>query len=81
MHTVEVWEGSELVGGLDGLALGAVFFGEIEMFHRRTDASKVALAHLVERLNFGGFRLLYTAELRDAPSRNAWRHRNSAFEL
>jgi leucyl/phenylalanyl-tRNA--protein transferase len=59
VHTVEVWEGTELVGGLYGLALGAAFFGE-SMFHRRTDASKVALAHLVERLKFGGFRLLDT---------------------
>lgn len=59
VHTVEVWEGTELVGGLYGLALGAAFFGE-SMFHRKTDASKVALAHLVERLKFGGFRLLDT---------------------
>jgi leucyl/phenylalanyl-tRNA--protein transferase len=58
-HTVEVWDGDELVGGLYGLALGAAFFGE-SMFHRRTDASKIALAHLVERLNAGGFRLLDT---------------------
>jgi leucyl/phenylalanyl-tRNA---protein transferase len=58
-HTVEVWDGPELVGGLYGLALGAVFFGE-SMFHRRTDASKIALAHLVERLNAGGYRLLDT---------------------
>jgi len=59
VHTVEVWDGPDLVGGLYGLALGAAFFGE-SMFHRRTDASKVALAHLVERLNAGGFRLLDT---------------------
>jgi leucyl/phenylalanyl-tRNA--protein transferase len=59
VHTVEVWDGPELVGGLYGLALGAVFFGE-SMFHRRTDASKIALAHLVERLNAGGYRLLDT---------------------
>jgi leucyl/phenylalanyl-tRNA--protein transferase len=58
-HTVEVWNGDELVGGLYGLALGAAFFGE-SMFHRRTDASKIALAHLVERLNAGGFHLLDT---------------------
>jgi len=58
-HTVEVWDGDELVGGLYGLALGAAFFGE-SMFHRRTDASKIALAHLVQRLNAGGFRLLDT---------------------
>ncbi|GGA60105.1 leucyl/phenylalanyl-tRNA--protein transferase [Pelagibacterium lentulum] len=58
-HTVEVYEGSELVGGLYGLAIGGAFFGE-SMFHRRTDASKIALAHLVDRLNAGGFKLLDT---------------------
>jgi leucyl/phenylalanyl-tRNA--protein transferase len=58
-HTVEVWEGEELVGGLYGLAIGGAFFGE-SMFHRRTDASKIALAHLVERLTAGGFSLLDT---------------------
>ena len=59
VHTVEVWDGEELVGGLYGLSLGAAFFGE-SMFHRRTDASKIALAHLVERLNAGRYRLLDT---------------------
>ncbi|GLQ56670.1 leucyl/phenylalanyl-tRNA--protein transferase [Devosia nitrariae] len=58
-HTVEIWDGVELVGGLYGLAIGGAFFGE-SMFHRRTDASKIALAHLVERLNAGGFVLLDT---------------------
>lgn len=58
-HTVEVWDGPDLVGGLYGLAIGAAFFGE-SMFHRRTDASKVAMAHLVDRLNAGGFQLLDT---------------------
>lgn len=58
-HTVEVWDGPALVGGLYGLALGGAFFGE-SMFHRRTDASKIALAHLVDRLNAGGFGLLDT---------------------
>jgi leucyl/phenylalanyl-tRNA--protein transferase len=58
-HTVEVWDGEELAGGLYGLAIGGAFFGE-SMFHRRTDASKIALAHLVERLNAGGFTLLDT---------------------
>jgi len=56
---VEVWDGADLVGGLYGLAIGAAFFGE-SMFHRRTDASKMAMAHLVERLNAGGFVLLDT---------------------
>ena len=63
-HTVEVWDGSDLVGGLYGLAIGAAFFGE-SMFHRRTDASKMAMAHLVERLNAGGFVLLDTQFLTD----------------
>ncbi|MDI1296485.1 MAG: leucyl/phenylalanyl-tRNA--protein transferase [bacterium] len=56
-HSVECWEGDELVGGLYGVALGQAFFGE-SMFSRRTDASKVALAWLVARLRFGGFTLL-----------------------
>ena len=56
-HSVESWRGGELVGGLYGLRLGAAFFGE-SMFARTTDASKVALVHLVARLNFGGFKLL-----------------------
>jgi len=59
VHTVEVWDGVELVGGLYGLAIGGAFFGE-SMFHRRTNASKMALAHLVERLRAGGFVLLDT---------------------
>lgn len=63
-HTVEVWDGDELIGGLYGLAIGAAFFGE-SMFHRRTDASKIAMAHLVERLNAGGFQLLDTQFLTD----------------
>lgn len=58
-HTVEVWDGDDLVGGLYGLAIGGAFFGE-SMFHRRTDASKMAMAHLVERLKVGGFQLLDT---------------------
>lgn len=58
-HTVEVLDGDELVGGLYGLAIGGAFFGE-SMFHRRTDASKMAMAHLVERLKVGGFVLLDT---------------------
>ncbi|RMF07572.1 MAG: leucyl/phenylalanyl-tRNA--protein transferase [Alphaproteobacteria bacterium] len=56
-HSIECWEGEDLVGGLYGVALGAAFFGE-SMFHRRRDASKVALVHLVARLRFGGFTLL-----------------------
>lgn len=58
-HTVEAYEDGRLVGGLYGVRLGAAFFGE-SMFHRATDASKVALVHLVARLRAGGFRLLDT---------------------
>jgi leucyl/phenylalanyl-tRNA--protein transferase len=57
VHTVECWREGRLVGGLYGLALGGAFFGE-SMFHRETDASKVALVHLVARLRHGGFTLL-----------------------
>jgi len=56
-HTVECWLGERLIGGLYGVRIGAAFFGE-SMFSRETDASKVALVHLVARLNAGGFRLL-----------------------
>jgi leucyl/phenylalanyl-tRNA--protein transferase len=59
VHTIESWQDGELVGGLYGVALGGAFFGE-SMFHRRTDASKVALIHLAARLYAGGFRLLDT---------------------
>ncbi len=58
-HSVEVWEEGRLVGGVYGVALGGAFFGE-SMFSRRTDASKIALYHLVERLRARGFRLLDT---------------------
>lgn len=56
-HSVECWRDGALVGGLYGLALGGAFFGE-SMFHRQTDASKVALVHLVGRLRLWGFGLL-----------------------
>lgn len=56
-HSVEAYLGDALVGGLYGVSLGGAFFGE-SMFHRVTDASKVALVHLVARLRAGGFRLL-----------------------
>ena len=58
-HSVEVWQRGALVGGLYGVRLGGAFFGE-SMFSRATDASKVALVHLVARLRLGGFRLLDT---------------------
>lgn len=56
-HSIEVWDGEELVGGLYGVALGQAFFGE-SMVSRRTDASKVALAWLTGRMLFAGFTLL-----------------------
>jgi leucyl/phenylalanyl-tRNA--protein transferase len=63
-HTVEVYEGDRLVGGLYGVSLGRAFFGE-SMFHRARDASKVALVHLVARLKAGHFRLLDTQFVTD----------------
>lgn len=56
-HSVESWHEGRLAGGLYGVRIGAAFFGE-SMFSRMTDASKVALVHLVARLNAGNFRLL-----------------------
>lgn len=63
-HSVEAYEGGALVGGLYGVSLGRAFFGE-SMFHRARDASKVALVHLVARLNAGGFALLDTQYVTD----------------
>lgn len=63
-HSVETWRDGRLVGGLYGLGLGGAFFGE-SMFSRATDASKVALAHLVARLRAGGFTLLDTQFVTD----------------
>lgn len=56
-HSIECWQGEELAGGLYGVAIGGAFFGE-SMFYRERDASKVALAGLVARLNAGGYKLL-----------------------
>jgi len=56
-HSVESWREGRLVGGLYGVAIGGLFAGE-SMFHVESDASKVALVHLVERLRRGGFALL-----------------------
>jgi leucyl/phenylalanyl-tRNA--protein transferase len=56
-HSVEAWDGDGLAGGLYGVAIGGLFAGE-SMFHRRTDASKVALVGLVERLRDGGASVL-----------------------
>jgi leucyl/phenylalanyl-tRNA--protein transferase len=58
-HSVEAWNGDRLAGGLYGVALGGAFFGE-SMFFRETDASKVSLVALVERLRTRGFALLDT---------------------
>src|SRR5919109_2617159 len=58
-HSVEAWRDDQLAGGLYGVAIRGLFAGE-SMFSRETDASKVALVHLVERLRRGGFQLLDT---------------------
>ena len=56
-HSVEVWQQAELVGGLYGIALGRVFFGE-SMFSRQTNASKTAFIHLIRQLGDWGFALI-----------------------
>ncbi len=58
-HSLELWEGDVLVGGVYGVTLGSAFFGE-SMFSRRRDASKIALVYLVDRLNQAGFTLFDT---------------------
>jgi leucyl/phenylalanyl-tRNA--protein transferase len=58
-HSIETWKDGRLVGGLYGACMGGAFFGE-SMFSTETDASKVALVHLVARLRLGGFVLLET---------------------
>lgn len=63
-HSVEVWDKDQLVGGLYGVTQGQAFFGE-SMFSKRTNASKLALIHLVEHLNARGFTLLDTQFLTD----------------
>ncbi|MBC7375200.1 MAG: leucyl/phenylalanyl-tRNA--protein transferase [Frankiales bacterium] len=63
-HSVEVWDGEELVGGLYGVLVGSVFCGE-SMFHRRSDASKVALVELCARLLEAGVRVLDVQEQTD----------------
>jgi leucyl/phenylalanyl-tRNA---protein transferase len=63
-HTVEVWDGDNLVGGLYGVAVGGAFFGE-SMFSTRTDVSKIALIYLCARLIGGGFTLLDTQFVTD----------------
>ena len=56
-HSVEVWEDNRLIGGLYGVKIGGAFFGE-SMFSRAPNTSKIALAHLMARLNYCGFGLL-----------------------
>lgn len=63
-HSIEVWDGDDLAGGLYGVSVGGAFFGE-SMFHRSRDASKVALVHLAARLIAGGFALLDTQFVTD----------------
>jgi leucyl/phenylalanyl-tRNA--protein transferase len=63
-HSVECWDADGLQGGLYGVALGKAFFGE-SMFSRKTDASKIALVFLVERLRERGFELLDTQWMTD----------------
>jgi len=58
-HSLEVWDGAALIGGVYGVSLGGAFFGE-SMFSRRRDASKIALAYLVDRLNLAGYLLCDT---------------------
>lgn len=56
-HSVEAWQNGELVGGLYGVTIGKVFFGE-SMFHRRTDASKVVFVNLAQQLSAWGYELI-----------------------
>jgi leucyl/phenylalanyl-tRNA--protein transferase len=87
-HSVEAWQDGELAGGLYGVSLGGAFFGE-SMFHRRTDASKAALVHLVQHLRARGFELLdtqaTTSHLRrfgciDVPAREYLKKLNQAVQ-
>jgi leucyl/phenylalanyl-tRNA---protein transferase len=81
-HSVEVWRAEQLVGGLYGVLMGSVFFGE-SMFSRESDASKAALAHLVERGLVAGLTLidcqLPTPHLRSLGSRPISRGEFSAL--
>ena len=81
-HSVEVWSGDQLAGGLYGVAIGRMFYGE-SMFSRRTDASKVALLYLVQQLGRWGFEMVdcqqptrYLASFgaREIPRRDFVRH-------
>ncbi len=63
-HSVECWKGTTLAGGLYGVALGGAFFGE-SMFSTQTNASRIALVHLMELLQKGGYQLLDTQFVND----------------
>ncbi|MBO9477365.1 leucyl/phenylalanyl-tRNA--protein transferase [Shimia sp. R11_0] len=63
-HSLEVWDGTNLIGGVYGVTLGAAFFGE-SMFSRQTDGSKIALAFLIAHLRRSGFTLFDTQFLTD----------------
>ena len=63
-HSVEVWKGSDLVGGVYGVCIGGAFFGE-SMFSHTTDGSKLALVALIARLNSGKFTLFDTQFISD----------------
>jgi leucyl/phenylalanyl-tRNA--protein transferase len=63
-HSLEVWDRDELIGGVYGVTLGGAFFGE-SMFSRKTDASKIALAYLIEHLRRCGFTLFDTQFVTD----------------
>jgi leucyl/phenylalanyl-tRNA--protein transferase len=67
-HSVETWQDGELVGGIYGVAIGGLFAGE-SMFYRRSDASKIAFAHLMERLRERGFQLFDTQFLTEHTAR------------
>jgi len=88
-HSVEAWREDRLAGGLYGVAIGGAFFGE-SMFHRETDASKVALHALVQRLRGRGYTLLDTQWVtphlrqfgaREIPRRQYLRHLAEAADL
>ncbi len=80
-HSVEVWQQEQLVGGLYGLALGRLFFGE-SMFSRATDASKTGFVYLVEQLRTRGFSLvdcqMHTRHLASLGARTIPRHQFKA---
>ncbi len=71
-HSIEAWEEDELAGGVYGVAIGGFFAGE-SMFARRSDASKIALVHLVERLRQQGFQLFDTYTWPDCGKRLLFR--------